>query len=141
MLEILKFEFERYSCFLVIYVCLRVVIFFVTENLKLSIIDMVRTRGNLSRRGSHDARKSSAQGAAQRRPTASTGKRGQHEADVVEDVVVLHEASNVAQDEEQGIGNDGAGFSGGPSDTSLLTRYQNHVARIIWEGQVSKKFL
>jgi len=34
MLEILKFEFEIYSCFLVIYVCLSVVIFFVIENLK-----------------------------------------------------------------------------------------------------------
>jgi len=61
-------------------------------------------------------------------------ERGQHEVDVVEDDVVEHEASDVAQDEEHGIGNDGAGFPGGPSDTSLLTRYQDHVARIIWEG-------
>ena len=29
-------------------------------------------------------------------------------------------------------------FPGGPSDTSLLVRYQNHVARHLWDGQVSK---
>jgi len=102
---------------------------------------MVRTRGNLSRRGSHDAPESSAQGATQRRSTASAHRKGQHEANVLQDDVVEHEVSDVPQDEEHGIDNDGAGFPGGPSDTSLLTRYQDHVARIIWDGQVSKKFL
>ena len=72
---------------------------------------------------------------------ASARRRGQHEADVVQDDVVEHEVFDVPQDEEQGIDNDGAGFLGGPSDTSLLTRYQDHVAQIIWDGQVSKKFL
>jgi len=90
---------------------------------------MARTRGNLSRRGSHDAPESSTQGVARKRPTASARRRGQHEANVVE-----HEVSDVPQDEEQGIDNDGAGFPGGPSDTTLLTRYQNHVARMIWDG-------
>ena len=102
---------------------------------------MVRTRGSLSRRGSHDALESSAQGAARRRLAALARRRGQHKADVVEDDVVQHEASDVAQDQEQGIGNSGAGFPSSPFDTSLLTRYEDHVARIIWEGQVSKKFL
>ena len=92
---------------------------------------MVRTRGNLSRLYSHDAPENSTQGAAQRRLTALARRRGQHEANVVQDDVVEHEASDVAQDEEEGIGNDGAAFLGGPSDTSLLTRYQDHVARII----------
>jgi len=49
--------------------------------------------------------------------------------------------SDVPQDKEQGIDNNGAGFPGGPSYTSLLTRYQDHVARMIWDGQVSKNFL
>jgi len=102
---------------------------------------MVRTRENLSRRGSHDAPKSSTQGVARKKPTASARRRGQHEANVVQDDVVEHEVSDVPQDEEQGIDNDGAGFPGGPSDTSLLTRYQDHVARMIWDGQVSKMFL
>ena len=88
---------------------------------------MVRTRGNLSIRGSHDAPERSRQGAARRRPTTSARKRGQHEANVV----VEHEVSDVSQDEKRGIDNDGAEFSGGPSDTSLLTRYQDHVARMI----------
>ena len=102
---------------------------------------MTRTRENLSRRGSHDAPESSTQGAAWKRPIASTHRRGQHEANVVQDDVVEHEISDVPQEEEQEIDNDGAGFSGGPSDTSLLTRYQDHVACMIWDGQVSKKFL
>ncbi|XP_027911497.1 protein MAIN-LIKE 2-like [Vigna unguiculata] len=38
-------------------------------------------------------------------------------------------------DEEQEIDNDDAGFSGGPSNISLLTQYQDHVAWIIWDGQ------
>ena len=108
-----------------------VLLYLVIENLILLIIDMVRTRGNLSRRGSHDALESSAQGAARRRLTASARRRGQHEVDVVQDDVVEHEVFDVSQDEEQGIDNDGAGFSGGPSNTSLLSRYQDHVARII----------
>lgn len=29
------------------------------------------------------------------------------------------------------------GFSGGPTDTSLLTRYQDHNARHLWFGEVS----
>jgi len=102
---------------------------------------MVRTRGNLSRRGSHDAPESSTQGAARRRPTALARRRGQHEADVVQDDVVEHGVFDVPQDEEHEIDNDGAGFLGGLFDTSLLTRYQDHVARIIWDGQVSMKFL
>jgi len=36
---------------------------------------MVRTRGNLTRRGSHDAPESSRQGAARKRPTASARRR------------------------------------------------------------------
>jgi len=84
---------------------------------------MVRTQGNLSRRDSHDAPESSAQGAARRRPTASARRRGQHKAHVVQDDVVEHEVSDVPHDEDHGIDNDGAGFSSGLSDTSLLTRY------------------
>jgi len=92
---------------------------------------MARTRENLSRHGSHDASESSRQDAARRRPTASARRRGQHKANVVQDDVVEHEVSDVPQDEEQGIHNDAAGFPGGPSDTSLLTQYQDHVARMI----------
>jgi len=102
---------------------------------------MVRTRGNLSRRGSHDALENSTQGAARKRPTASTRRTGQHEADVVQDDVVEHEVFDVPQDEEHGIDSDSAGFLGGPSDTSLVTRYQDHVERIVWDGHVNKKFL
>jgi len=58
---------------------------------------MARTRGNLSRRGSHDAPESSTQGAARKRPTTSARKRRQHEANVVQDDVVEHEVSNVPQ--------------------------------------------
>ena len=102
---------------------------------------MARTRGNLSRRGSYDAPESSTQDAARKKPTASARRRGQHEPNVAQDDVVEHEVSDVPQDEEQGIDNDGAGFPGGPSDTSLLTSYQDHVARMIWDCQVRKKFL
>jgi len=37
-------------------------------------------------------------------------------------------------------GNDEGGFLGGPFETSLLTTYANHVAHVIWEGQISKVF-
>jgi len=60
---------------------------------------MVRTRGNLSKRGSRDASESSTQG-ARRRPTTFARRRGQHEVDVVEDDVAEHQGSDVAQDEE-----------------------------------------
>lgn len=30
------------------------------------------------------------------------------------------------------------GFPGGPIDTTLLVRYEHHVARHIWEGEVRK---
>jgi len=63
---------------------------------------MVRTRENISRRGSHDARQSSAHG-AWRRPTTSAHKRGQNEADVVEDDVVEHQGFNVAQTRSRGL--------------------------------------
>jgi len=102
---------------------------------------MVRTRGNISRRGSNDAPESSRQGGARKRPTASARRRGQHEANVVEDDVVENEVPDVPREDEQVINNDGGGFPGGPYDTSLLTQYQDHVARMIWDGQVSKKFL
>ena len=102
---------------------------------------MVRTRGNLARRGSNDAPESSRQGGTRKRPTASARRRGQHEANVVEDDIVQNEVSDVPREDEHGIDNDGGGFPGGPYDTSLLTRYQDHVARMIWDGQVSKKFL
>ena len=92
---------------------------------------MVRTRGNLSRRGSNDASESSKQGAARKRPTASARRRGQHEANVVQDDIIENEVSDVPWEDEQGIDNDGGGFPGGPYDTSLLTRYQDHVARMI----------
>ncbi|QCD97299.1 hypothetical protein DEO72_LG6g2009 [Vigna unguiculata] len=39
------------------------------------------------------------------------------------------------KEDEQGIDNDGGGFPGGPYDTSLLTWYEDHVARMIWDGQ------
>ena len=61
---------------------------------------MARTRGNLSRRDSHDALESFTQGAARKRPTASARRRGQHEANVVQDDVVEHEVFDVPQDEE-----------------------------------------
>ena len=61
---------------------------------------MARTRENLSRRGSHDAPESSTQGAARKRLTTSTRRRGQHEANVVQDDVVEHEVFDVPQDEE-----------------------------------------
>ncbi|XP_027935732.1 protein MAIN-LIKE 1-like [Vigna unguiculata] len=96
---------------------------------------MVRTRGNISRRGSNDAPESSRQGAARKRPTASTRRRGQHEANVVEDDIVENEVPDVPREDEQVIDNDGGGFPGGPYDTSLLTQYQDHVARMIWDGQ------
>jgi len=51
---------------------------------------MVRTRGNLSRRDSHDAPESSRQGVARRRPIASAPRRGHREANVVQDDVVEH---------------------------------------------------
>ena len=101
---------------------------------------MVRTRGNISRRGSNDAPESSRQGTARKRPTASARRRGQ-EANVVEDDIVENEVPDVPREDEQVIDNDGGGFPGGPYDTSLLTQYQDHVARMIWDGQVSKKFL
>jgi len=101
---------------------------------------MVRTRGNISRRGSNDASESSRQGAARKRPTALARRRG-HEANVVEDDIVENEVPDVPREDEQVIDNDGGGFPGGPYDTSLLTQYQDHVARMIWDGQVSKKFL
>ncbi|QCE16650.1 hypothetical protein DEO72_LG11g3668 [Vigna unguiculata] len=97
---------------------------------------MVRTRGNISRRGSNDAPESSRQGGARKRPTASTRRRGQHEANVIQDDIVENEVSDVPQKDEHGIDNDGGGFPGGSYDTSLLTRYQDHVARMIWDGQV-----
>ena len=100
---------------------------------------MVRTRGNISRRGSNDAPESSRQGGARKRPTTSARRRGQHEANVVEDDIVENEVPDVPREDEQD--NDGGGFPGGPYDTSLLTQYQDHVARMIWDGQVSKKFL
>ncbi|XP_027940140.1 uncharacterized protein LOC114194226 [Vigna unguiculata] len=90
---------------------------------------MVRTRGNISRRGSNDAPESSRQGGARKRPTTSARRRGQHEANVIHDDIVENEVSDVPQEDEQGIDNDGGGFPGGPYDTSLLTRYQDHVAR------------
>ncbi|QCD89398.1 hypothetical protein DEO72_LG4g342 [Vigna unguiculata] len=102
---------------------------------------MVRTRGNLSRRGSNDVPESSTQGGARKRPTASARRnrtRGQDEANVVEHDIVENEVSDVPQEDEEGIDNDGGGFPGGPYDTSLLTRYEDHVARMIWDGQVSK---
>ncbi|QCD89182.1 hypothetical protein DEO72_LG4g121 [Vigna unguiculata] len=99
---------------------------------------MVRTRGNLSRRGSNDVPESSTQGGARKRPTASARIRGQHEANVVEDDIVENEVSDVPQEDKQGIDNDGGGFPGGPYDTSLLTRYEDHVARMIWDGQVKR---
>ena len=99
---------------------------------------MVRTRENLSRRGSNDAPETSRQGGARKRPTALARRRGQHETNVVEDDIVENEVSDVPQEDEQGIDNDGGGFLGGPYDTSLLARYEDHVARMIWDGQVSK---
>jgi len=69
---------------------------------------MVRTRKNLSTRNSHDAPESSAQSATRKRPTTSARRRGQHEADVVQDDVVEHEVFGVPQDEEYEIDNDGA---------------------------------
>jgi len=82
--------------FLFVYVLL----YLVTENLILLIIDMVRTRGNLSKRGSHDAPESSAQAAVRRRLITSARRRGQYEADVAQDDVVEHDISDVPQDEE-----------------------------------------
>jgi hypothetical protein len=32
-------------------------------------------------------------------------------------------------------------WGGGPIDTSLLTRYNEHVARYLWFGQVTNLFL
>ncbi|XP_027915264.1 uncharacterized protein LOC114174604 [Vigna unguiculata] len=99
---------------------------------------MVRTRGNLSRRGSNDVPESSTQGGARKRPTASARRNrttGQDEANVVEHDIVENEVSDVPQEDEEGIDNDGGGFPGGPYDTSLLTRYEDHVARMIWDGQ------
>ncbi|XP_027931987.1 protein MAIN-LIKE 1-like [Vigna unguiculata] len=74
-------------------------------------------------------------GGARKRPTASARRRGQHEANVVEDDVVENEVPDVPREDEQVIDNDGGGFPGGPYDTSLLTQYQDHVARMIWDGQ------
>ncbi|XP_027915206.1 protein MAIN-LIKE 1-like [Vigna unguiculata] len=74
-------------------------------------------------------------GGARKRPTTSARRRGQHEANVVEDDVVENEVPDVPREDEQVINNDGGGFPGGPYDTSLLTQYQDHVARMIWDGQ------
>jgi len=123
---------------------------------------MPRTRGGLTRRGSsssgrssysstHDVPESSAQGATQKRPTTSARRRGQQTVPALPDQnlrshnqdedVIEHGDVDVAQDQEEGVGNDGARFPGGPNDTSLLVRYADHVARVIWEGKVSEKFL
>ena len=32
-----------------------------------------------------------------------------------------------------------AGYPGGPYDTSLLVKYEHHVARRVWFGEVSKR--
>ena len=52
---------------------------------------MVRTRENLSIRGSNDVPESSTQGGARKRPTVSARRRDQHEANVVEDDIVENE--------------------------------------------------
>ena len=90
---------------------------------------MVRTRGNISRRGSNDAPESSRQGGARKRPTTSARRRGQHEANVIHDDIVENEVSDVPQEDEHEIDNDGGGFLGGPYDTSLLpgTRIMLHA--------------
>ena len=72
-----------------IFVCLHVAIFGYLK-FDILIINMVRTRGNLSRRGSHNAPESSAQGGARKRPTVLARRRGQHEANVIQDDVVEH---------------------------------------------------
>ena len=64
---------------------------------------MVRTRGNISRRGSNDAPESSRQGAsgaARKRPTASARRRGQHETNIVEDDIVENEVPDVPREDE-----------------------------------------
>jgi len=55
--------------------------------------------------------------------------------------IIEHDDANVAQEQEHEVGNDGAEFSRGPFDTSLFTHYVDLVARVIWEGQISQRFV
>jgi hypothetical protein len=43
-----------------------------------------------------------------------------------------------AEEEQQPV--EPVGWPGGPTDTSLLTRYGDHVARHIWFGEVTNYF-
>jgi hypothetical protein len=43
-----------------------------------------------------------------------------------------------AEEEQQVV--EPVGWPGGPTDTSLLTRYGDHVARHIWFGEVTNYF-
>ena len=84
-------------------------------------------------------------GVVRRRPTTSARRsRGHHvtrEASALPDPPVVEQHEDVTQQHEDVIDhqqeNEEVGFPGGPSDTSLLTSYDNHVARAVWEGQVS----
>ena len=102
---------------------------------------MVKTRGlgralgkvigkALGRQDHHD----SDDGPQRRRPTTSA-RRQQEVASVAEDEPVVAEDVH-AHGAEAGL--DAKGFLGGSRDPSVLTEYGDHVAVIVWNGEVFK---
>ncbi|KAH1255053.1 Retinoblastoma-related protein [Glycine max] len=104
---------------------------------------MIRTRGlgctldrvigrALGREDHHDADDVS----QRRRPTISA-RRQRQAAPIAEDDPVVTE--DVHAHAEEAV-DDAEGFSGGPCDPSVLADYGDHVAVIVWNGEVCKIF-
>jgi len=98
-------------------------------------------------RGAHSVGGKSSQQGHRIRPTASAHKRTR-EGDVgVLRVDVVHEHQHVDDDsvvdkpqnfgEVQEEHEEGVVYPGGPYGTSLLTSYFDHVAFLLWQGEVS----
>jgi len=111
----------------------------VCQNLQI----MIRTRGlgctldrvigrALGREDHHDADDVS----QRRRPTISA-RRQRQAAPIAEDDPVVTE--DVHAHAEEAV-DDAEGFSGGPCDPSVLADYGDHVAVIVWNGEVCKIF-
>ena len=70
-----------------------------------------------------------------RRPTTSTRKQ-REAADVAEDAPhVDHATEEVFKQHKEAVVDD-QGFPGRSCDTSVLTAYGDHVAAIVWNGEV-----
>ena len=64
--------------------------------------------------------------ARRQREVAAVAKDAPHVDDGVEEVFEQHKEAVV----------DDQGYPGGPRDTSVLTAYANHVAILVWNGEV-----